>query len=170
MPKYFLTLIAENEKPIELLKELHKILANFNLPPIETKNITRENNQYKFNLNRQLSYSEYELLNEIVKKHNDGFVLEGDILPPEEIFNSENAKWKQFCEDWAKLQHQSWYKQMTEKGWGYGTTRSAKNKTHPMMQPWENLPEEWRKVDYSIPETFLQLIQEYGFNVKRTNK
>ena len=37
-------------------------------------------------------------------------------------------------------QHNEWMKDKMEKGWKFGTVKDAKNKTHPSMKPFHELP------------------------------
>lgn len=44
--------------------------------------------------------------------------------------------------------HNSWITQRYSDGWRYGTIKSEKEKTHPCLVDYENLPEEHRIKDY----------------------
>lgn len=67
------------------------------------------------------------------------------------------------CTAWAKKQHNDWMKEKTDAGWRYGPSVSMANKTHPLLRAWNDLPDEYRKVDTSKPEELLNLFNEHGY-------
>ena len=67
------------------------------------------------------------------------------------------------CTKWAKDKHDTWMKTKIEDGWRYGPTVSVKNKTHPLLRQWSDLPAEYRKVDTSQVEELLKLFNESGY-------
>lgn len=46
-----------------------------------------------------------------------------------------------------KQQHDQWMAQKQAKGWTYGQARSDRSKTHPMLKPYDELPEFERRKD-----------------------
>jgi hypothetical protein len=42
---------------------------------------------------------------------------------------------------------------------------SIKNKTHPLMRPWDDLPAQYRDTNTNNPENFLQFLNSQGFAV-----
>lgn len=77
--------------------------------------------------------------------------------------------YNQMCETLARHQHSRWCDERISAGWRYATDFSNKNKTHPMLRPWEQLPEQYRKVDYELPHKFMEMLAEHGYVVvKRT--
>jgi hypothetical protein len=77
----------------------------------------------------------------------------------------DDTKFQELCTAWAKQQHESWLKDRQDNGWTYGTTVSLKNKTHPLLRPWHDLPDEFRKVDTSQPQSLLDLLNDQGYAV-----
>lgn len=77
----------------------------------------------------------------------------------------DDAAYLALCTAWAKRQHDCWLKERTETGWRYGATFSTKEKTHPLLRPWEQLPDRFRKVDYSQPQMLLDLLNDQGYAV-----
>lgn len=69
----------------------------------------------------------------------------------------------ELCSNWAKRQHDTWMKEKTEQGWRYGTDVSKEEKTHPLLRPWADLPEEYRKVDTTQVEEMLKLLNDSGY-------
>ena len=79
-------------------------------------------------------------------------------------------EYNQLCDTLAKHQHTAWYKSRADKGWRYGISINRKDKTHPMMRPWEELPEEYRTVDYELPKMLMNFFEEQGYVVvKKTD-
>lgn len=64
---------------------------------------------------------------------------------------------------WARTQHDEWVRDKTDAGWRYGTDVSVKNKTHPLIRTWNDLPDEYRKIDTSKPEELLKLFNDQGY-------
>lgn len=75
----------------------------------------------------------------------------------------EQDRYLALCDAWAKRQHEAWMKEREEQGWTYGTTVSLKNKTHPLMRPWSELPAKFKKVDLSQPQALVDLLNDQGF-------
>jgi hypothetical protein len=67
------------------------------------------------------------------------------------------------CTAWAKSQHDEWVKDKTDSGWRYGPSVSVSNKTHPLLRPWADLPETYRKVDTTKVEEMLKLMNDHGY-------
>lgn len=84
--------------------------------------------------------------------------VDGDIEVPNEVLNK-------FSVQVAKKMHEKWYKKMVDKGWRYSQKYSSKNKTHPLLRPWDQLPEENKDVDPSIPQLLLDLLYDQGYVV-----
>lgn len=77
----------------------------------------------------------------------------------------EDTKFNDLCAAWAKKQHDTWLKDRQDNGWTYGTTVSLKNKTHPLIRQWHDLPEQFRKVDTDQPQSLLDLLNDQGYTV-----
>ena len=75
--------------------------------------------------------------------------------------------YNRMCETLAKHHHQRWYDERIAHGWTYGLNFNNKTKNHPMLRPWEELPEQYRKVDYELPQKFMNLLAEFGYVVVR---
>jgi hypothetical protein len=71
------------------------------------------------------------------------------------------------CSELAKRQHENWMKDKVEMGWRYGPTISVVNKTHPMLRPWADLPDQYKNVDTGSPENFLNFLNNQGYAVVR---
>lgn len=62
--------------------------------------------------------------------------------------------------DILKQMHHSWFEELTDLGWRYGTEYNADEKTHPMLLPWEQLPGHQGTVDADIVTRFMQALRD----------
>lgn len=69
------------------------------------------------------------------------------------------------CDAWAKRQHEDWVKDRTDNGWSYGTVFSVKDKKHPLLRPWDQLPDKFKKIDLEHPQMLLDLLNDQGYAV-----
>lgn len=69
----------------------------------------------------------------------------------------------ELCTEWAKKDHNEWMKSKIDSGWRYGSNVSAKEKTHPLLRQWSDLPDQHRKIDVSKAEELVKLFNEYGY-------
>lgn len=65
----------------------------------------------------------------------------------------------------AKKKHEAWVRERTDQGWRYATTLSMKNKTHPLLRPWDQLPEKYRTPDKDSTEMVMDLLSGEGYAV-----
>lgn len=82
----------------------------------------------------------------------------------------KQGKYEGLCEALAKTQHSSWIRERTTEGWRYGEKYDRRAKTHPMLRPWQELPEKYRKVDTDTPQTFLEELNRQGFMVVKADE
>jgi hypothetical protein len=81
-----------------------------------------------------------------------------------------DTDYNQMCETLAMHQHNRWCEERTQAGWRYSNDLNHAARTHPMLRPWEQLPERYRKVDYNLPHKFMEMLAEHGYAVvKRTD-
>ncbi len=69
----------------------------------------------------------------------------------------------------AKHKHNSWMKDKTDAGWRYGLKISFKNKTHPLLLPWEQLPDTYKKPDLEAPKNLVSMLNDQGYSVIDTD-
>lgn len=72
---------------------------------------------------------------------------------------------QQIAEKLAERMHSQWMNERLDNGWRYGTSRSDEGKTHPLMKPWNQLAEQYRNIDYSLPQVFVDLLEEFGYTL-----
>lgn len=61
-----------------------------------------------------------------------------------------------------EMSHVCWLNCKREEGWVYGPEKSAKNKTHPCIMPYSELPEEQRVKDLLFITVVRSLLKVYG--------
>lgn len=63
----------------------------------------------------------------------------------------------------AKKRHEDWLRERTDAGWRYGTEFSEEQKTHPLLRPWDQLPDRYRQPDMDAPQVLVNLLRDNGF-------
>lgn len=135
---------------------------------------------YEIPLNRDLLEREVEP----VVKAWDAFNPQGDFDIETSATQIESARqqladaivvderdYNDFCETLAKHQHGRWCRQRQDEGWRYGLAMDPKERTHPLLRPWEDLPAKYQSVDYDAPRMFIELLNSLGYDVvKRKDK
>lgn len=79
-------------------------------------------------------------------------------------------EYQALCIQLAKVQHAGWMRDKANEGWSYGPVLSLKNKTHPLMRNWDDLPTQYRDVNTKSPENFLNFINNQGFAVVKQSE
>ena len=82
-----------------------------------------------------------------------------DIQLPEEL--------NPLLEAMAKNVHEVWAQTRISQGWQYGPERNDVEKRHPMLIPYDELPEEERVYDRNTSEETLKMIIKLGFKIER---
>jgi ryanodine receptor 2 len=82
-----------------------------------------------------------------------------DIQLPEEL--------NPLLEAMAKNVHEVWAQTRIAQGWQYGPERNDAEKLHPMLIPYENLPEEEKEYDRITSIGTLKLIVKLGFAIEK---
>jgi hypothetical protein len=71
------------------------------------------------------------------------------------------------CHLLAKHNHGRWCADREKNGWKFGLKLNEKEKTHPMIRPWANLPETYKSIDYDLPQVVINLLNDFGYVVVR---
>lgn len=79
----------------------------------------------------------------------------------------DGEEYQSLCLQLAKVRHESWMRDKAASGWRYGPLLNVKEKTHPLMRPWSDLPQQYKDVDSSNPEQFLKFLSTQGYSVVR---
>lgn len=80
------------------------------------------------------------------------------------LFVSKNDM-EELCTSLAKERHETWVKDRTQAGWRFGETFSTKNMTHPLLRPWEQIPEDKREIDTKIVPEVIAFLSRQGYSV-----
>lgn len=67
----------------------------------------------------------------------------------------------------AKNVHEVWAQTRIVQGWHYGSERNDAEKLHPMLVPYDDLPEEEKVYDRNTSQETLRLILKLGFKIIR---
>jgi len=81
----------------------------------------------------------------------------------------KDESYEKLCEAIAKSQHIVWMNERVARGWRYGEEFDRNGKTHPMIKPWHELPDEYRAIDDKTPQVFIKELNKMGFSVVKTS-
>lgn len=70
-------------------------------------------------------------------------------------------------EKMAENVHEVWAESRIKEGWTYGPSRDDKEKTHPCLVPYEDLPDSEKAYDRDTALGTLKLIMKLGFQIKQ---
>jgi len=125
--------------------------------------------QYEIPLTRHLTDNEFEFLVDSLLVPDD-FTIIKSAAPIQDWRQKPTGptqlapdEYEVFCDTLAKRQHARWCEERTANGWRYGPTHSAGDRVSPLLRPWHDLPEQYRKVDRVFPEEIINIIEEMGF-------
>lgn len=129
-----------------------------------------ENNVYEVPLTRNLTEKEAEKIVLVWQQlFEDDFIIEtstpytGKEPKDNDIMTVDN--FKDFAEAVAKKTHSKWLHDRSNGGWRFGIEFNSVEKTHPMMRPWQELPEEYKNIDTSMPGFLTDLLDGYGIGM-----
>jgi hypothetical protein len=75
------------------------------------------------------------------------------------------AKHLALCVALAKQDHESWLHERTNAGWHYGLEFDVEAKTHPLIRPWDQLPERYKVPDLNWPQKLVSMLNDNGYVV-----
>jgi hypothetical protein len=122
-------------------------------------------------LSRDLSDGEAEA---IVKAWSDAYP-DGDFVvnwsqPAQASLRSEKllkSMSDQMAEAAAKISHNRWYQRTVGEGWQWGPRMSVRNRMHPMLRPWDDLPQKYRSRERDRFVTLLDVLEGMGLRISR---
>lgn len=65
----------------------------------------------------------------------------------------------------AKQDHMNWLRDRTNAGWSYGIKFSNNSKTHPMLLPWEQLPDKMKQPNMELPQKVIDFLNKQGYAI-----
>jgi RyR domain len=95
------------------------------------------------------------------------------IIPEKNTYGTsimDDSQYQSIALDLAKSEHSKWYKDKTNQGWEYGAYLSIIDKKHPLLLPWEQLPEAHKTVDLHSPQNIINILQQQGFTLVKTTE
>lgn len=87
--------------------------------------------------------------------------------PPAANVEIDQDQYVDLCAAWAKSKHEMWMQERLDAGWRYGPTVSLSDRTHPLLRPWMELPDEFRKPDLDQPKMLVDLMRRQGYALIR---
>lgn len=81
-----------------------------------------------------------------------------------------DQQYKDIAISLAKSHHATWMQDKLDSGWRYGQYLSLIEKTHPLLLPWEQLPDRFKVPDLHSPLNILNILQMQGFSLVRTSE
>jgi hypothetical protein len=134
---------------------------------------TDKGNHHIVPLTRDLTEKEAERIIEAFRDTNPDldFDVEATVIPTytmdkaQPSITVDQQEYADVAKAFAKKQHEDWVKERTEQGWRYGPNVSLSDKTHPLLRPWDALPEQYRRVDADQPQKLLDLLAQHGYVV-----
>ena len=80
-----------------------------------------------------------------------------------ESISINDAQHIAICHALAKSRHAKWMGDRLKSGWRYGIEFDSIEKTHPLLRPFEQLPDEFKKPDMESPQAIIDLINQQGY-------
>jgi len=74
------------------------------------------------------------------------------------------------CLAFARQQHEDWLHERSNAGWRYGAVFDADEKTHPLLRPWDELPDRYRTADLDWPQKLVSMLNNHGYVVIRRDE
>jgi len=68
----------------------------------------------------------------------------------------------------APLEHTRWMNERLAAGWTHGPVRDNAKKIHPLLIPWEKLPEKEKQKDVDAVNNIIPLLKSVGLRVYKT--
>lgn len=188
----FVKLVTENELRKDTIKKFYSTVKN-SIPegilnhyevkdadgnPAQSYLVHRVaedgHHEYEIPLYRNLTSNEiYEAATNLNRVLNEGdFLFETSSLdesccPGEdgEGIVMEPDIYERFAERIAERMHNTWMHERMNAGWRYGRVRCDEQKTHPLIRSWGELNEDEKHIDYDLPQFFVELLEEFNYNV-----
>jgi hypothetical protein len=130
-----------------------------------------ETNSYLVPLTRDLNEEEIDtIVQEFAKKKPDiDFTIESNETKLTAKNNAsislDAAKHLSLCTALEKAKHENWVRERTDGGWRYGTEFDADEKTHPLILPWDQLPDRFKKPDMDWPQKLVHMLNDNGYAI-----
>lgn len=122
----------------------------------------KKNNCLEFGLPKDLTDSQSKEIMEILERVLP-YDFQMEVSGVEPAVNNDVLK--EISETAAKLAHNKWMQRQVDEGWRYGVKYSLKEKTNPLIQPWENLTETYKEAHSVNLSEIMDLLGHNGYEL-----
>lgn len=189
----FVKLVSEHELRKSTIKNFYKLVDQYSPEGMLTSYAVKDpqdnptsvslihrvdengKHEYEIPLARNLTSDEiYKIVEQLDISFNEGDFLfetstwdDGCCIAEEDDEDEylESGSMEVISEQVSQRLHDKWMQERLHKGWRYGELRSDEEKTHPLIKPWNQLSEEFRHIDYELPITVFELLEENGYTI-----
>ena len=75
------------------------------------------------------------------------------------------SKHMALCTALEKQKHENWVRERNKSGWRYGTEFDQDEKTHPLILPWDQLPDRYKQPDMEWPQKLVHMLNSEGYAI-----
>ena len=122
----------------------------------------KKNNCLEFGLPKDLTDSQSKEIMEILERVLP-YDFQMEVSGVEPAVNNDVLK--EISETAAKLAHNKWMQRQVDEGWRYGAKYSLREKTNPLIQPWENLTETYKEAHSVNLSEIMDLLGHNGYEL-----
>lgn len=137
----FVRLVVRRKLDLEEKKEFRDIIEDFDYV---VTYVTKEDGAYKYIVDKHVSDEDMlEIIKEWDEFYDDRYFIENSVEPSH--FTDEEKI--EIANELTRELHADFVKKKTDEGWRYGEEFSTKEKTSPMLVPFDQLPDNFK--DYT---------------------
>ena len=81
----------------------------------------------------------------------------------DDVIPLDAVKHLTLCTALAKQKHETWMRERTDAGWRYGVKFDADEKTHPLLRPWDQVPDRYKVPDLDWPQQLVKMLNDHGY-------
>jgi RyR domain len=83
------------------------------------------------------------------------------------IRESQEKMMISIAEEAAKRYHTNWYNQRVSENWSFGHKLDTKSRKHPMLQPWENLPDRFKLSERERIDALIGVLESMNLKISQ---
>lgn len=158
--------------PSGILSSLQVERPNYGLDTVRLIHKTDESGSvYEIPLSRHLTENEYNVIKDafqLLSEEGQSLESSTQIIPLARYLPGSNPQlvsddFETFCDTLAKHQHSNWCLEKAEAGWRYGLEHDPKEKMSPLLRPWQDLPDQYRRIDKKLPQQIFDALESLGY-------
>jgi phage tail sheath gpL-like len=181
--EHHVRLITDKELDSDMIRQYYKIVQrHFDdiIEPDEDDNVlvyhvnAKGNHCYDIRLEEDLDLDEGDIMSQEISalipediemqiEATSDTDIEAEI--EEHTDNLADDDFSAIANDVARYKHNRWMEHYVGQGWRYGQKLDEREKTHPALRPWDELPEAVRKVDNEFPKTIVEYLNQRGYGI-----